>query len=212
MKLFIYISAMCLSLMAFAGNDSGSTDDSAAEAEPDEIIKTCGFKIECRQNEKEYAIEYRVLGDGCDDNSAGEFILIADEKRTALQIKGLPLKKFEDKGNLPKVCEVDGEKYPAVDVGDNRLAIFIRIDNRPGLDRLGGLVIDLNRRKVIKLEPNFGEIKNQSFAMLKRPSGIKTMLAKDRLKDVHCDCDAAVVEGWKEIIPYSDIFKTKWIK
>ncbi len=209
MKYLAYLLSVLFCVSVRAG---GEDAQAPTQAEPAEITKSCEFKIECHKNQDSYAIEYKVLGDGCDDNAAGELILIADQKRTALQINGLPLKKVEDKGNVPKLCEIDGEKYPAFDIGDNRIALFFRIDNRPALDRLGGIIIDLNRRKVIKLEENFGEVKNQSFAMLKSSRGIKTRLAKDRLKDVDCDCDAALIDAWKEITPYSDIFKTKWIR
>ena len=211
MKNKIYFITLFCSLVALAHEDAPAIEPVVAD-EQIENSKSCEFKIECRQNHVDYVLEYKVLGDGCEGNAAGEFILVSDEKRTALSIKGLPLKRFDDKGNTAKICEVDGEKYPAVDLGDNRIAILLRIDNRPSLDRLGGLIVDLRRKKVIKVEENFGEIKNQHFAMLKSNRGFKTRLAKDRLKDVACDCDAAVIDAWKEITAYADVFKTKWVK
>ncbi|MBC7419167.1 MAG: hypothetical protein H7328_00430 [Bdellovibrio sp.] len=185
----------------------------AQEAEEPVVVnKVCEFKIECHKNTSDYSLEYKVLGEGCAENAAGEFILVSENRRTPLQIKGLPLKKFDDKGNASKLCEIDGEKYPAVDLGDDRIALFVRIDNRPSLDRLGGIIIDVKKRKVIKLEENLGEIKNQNFAMLKSGRGFKTRLVKESLKEVSCDCDAAVIDAWKEITAYSSIFKAKWIK
>jgi hypothetical protein len=185
----------------------------AVKAEDPEVaVKDCEFNIECTNKDSTFSIEYKVLGDGCDENSAGELILNADDKRTALQINGLPLKRIEDFGNGSKVCESAGVKYPAVEIDEHRIALFVRIENRPSLDRLGALIIDTNKKKVIKIEPNFGEIKTQNFAMLKSKRGVKTRLAKEHIKGIDCDCDAAVTDAWKEITPFHDMFKSKWVK
>ncbi len=212
-----YFFVIIITTIALLGHSSESvTDEVKNEVVVDQIEKNpgkeCEFIIECNNRSSDFSIEYKVLGDGCDNNSAGELVLTIDDKRSALQIAGLPLKKIEDFGDVAKTCEVDGRKYPAVQINDERLALFVRIDNRPGLDRLGALIIDINKKKVIKVEPNFGDIKNQNFALLKTKRGIKTRLAKDTIKGVSCDCDAAMLDAWKEIVPYDDVFKSKWTK
>lgn len=187
-----------------------------AEDEIQEAVvtpKACEFTIVCTKNEKEFNFDYKVLGDDCTENKAGQLLMSYDDKNIPLEVKGLPLLKIEDFGGLPQLCEVNGRKYPAIEINQDRIALFLKINSKPSLDKLGAVIIDLKKNKVIKVEPNFGEIKNKSFALLKNEKGYRTRLVKEYLKEVQCsDCDAAVVDDWKEISVYSDIFKSKWVK
>lgn len=212
MKTFLFLFGIIICLNLKAQDESDTADSSENNFESPSSQKSCEFNVVCSQNQSSFTFEYRVLGGGCDDNGAGDLILVSEAKRFPLQFKGLPLKNFEDVGNLEKICEIDGRKYPAVEISENRIALFVRVDNRPSLDRLGAIIVDLKKKKVIKVEPNFGEIKNHSFALLKSGRNFKTQLVKDAIKGVNCDCDAAYTDGWKEITAFDVMFKTKWIK
>lgn len=215
-------SLFCTAILGFcictqaADDDLVETSKETTTAESFLIETTagakCDFTINCKASGRDISFEYKTKGNVCNQSNPGTLFLTTKKKRHSLGIRGLTLKKAEDFGNFKKICDIGGRKYPAKLLKNNKLILFLRSESLPGYDKLGAALIDIKENKVVTFTSNLGQIKNSNLALLETPKGLKTRLVKGVIKGVKCDCDAAYLDDWKEVMVQKNLFKVKWME
>ena len=88
--------------------------------------------------------------------------------------------------------------------------MFLRHDGRPSWSHIVAVYFDTATGKVID-QANLGRYTRNTFGVLKTKKGYKVQLQHTWIKEMNCDCDAAVSEKWMEVIIVKNKIVKRWL-
>ena len=175
----------------------------------------CRFRLSCENGKRKFNLLFVVQSNECEQDDHGVFLEKPSESPVALQVRNEPYMEPVSLGNGRSICHPEGSvsaSYPAFAVDDERVLVFLRFDARPHYDRVGAILLDVEKGRVLSGEPNLGATKSgSSAAFLKTQTGYKLRLVKEHLKEVNCDCEAAFVDEWMEVYVERDRLSWRWL-
>jgi hypothetical protein len=112
--------------------------------------------------------------------------------------------------NVENLCD----NIAAVDVGTDRALIFLSRSNRPDVDRLDVVLVDIRRLLILDTKPDVASIKTKDPVFVLRRIATESFdvrLIKEHIADSGCDCEAQEIEDWMRISVRDNRIQTRWM-
>ena len=174
----------------------------------------CRFRLECENGQRKFDVLFVVQSNECEEGAAGISLEKPGNSPVTLQVRNEPYMETGNLGNGRPICHSHDHvsaTYPAFAVDDERVLLFLRFDARPHYDRIGAVLVDVEKGRVLSYEPDLGATKSAAAALLKTKTGYKLRLVKEYLKEVNCDCEAAFVDEWMEVYVEGNHLRWRWL-
>jgi hypothetical protein len=111
---------------------------------------------------------------------------------------------------LKSICD----KLPAIAIGKKYLLVLFGADERPNLDRIGAVLINLESQEVADTSMAVGSYVNLHHDLRFRiiPSGLRMKMAQGWLKHGDSDGPENLLLGWKTILVSDGKISSRWEK
>jgi hypothetical protein len=112
--------------------------------------------------------------------------------------------------NVENLCD----NIAAVDVGKDRALVFLSRSNRPDVDRLDVVLVDLRRLVILDTKRDMASIKTTDPVFVMRRIATESLdvrLIKELIANSGCDCEAQAIEDWMRISVRGDRIRTGWM-
>lgn len=124
----------------------------------------------------------------------------------------LPPGQYHQRGTLENVRSLcDGvATFPA---GQGRLLMLLSRDDRPGLDQLEALLVDIRQARVLARQPRLGALKpnEDSFVLLIKPRQRYWVRLVRHILPNACDCVAGDIEDWFQLQVSGSRLHAGWV-
>jgi hypothetical protein len=107
---------------------------------------------------------------------------------------------------LKSVCD----KLPAISIDKTYLLVLFSADDRPQLDRINAMLINLESQEVADINIFIGSYFDQPIEII--PSGLRAKVAQGWLKHGHSDGPENLLLGWKTIQVGNGKLSSHWEK
>ena len=167
------------------------------------------FSIECKIPKQTFSIIISSPSNDC-ANDDQEIYLKANGKKSKLQIPNAWFYDIDNVGNQPTFCKSGYLEYPLFHIEGSQVLIILRSNNRPNFDKIAAAIIDVSTAKVLDYQM-LGESQKFSTGILVKGNKFKVQLIKKYLKEMRCDCDASIIEGWLEFQAINGKIQKHWL-
>jgi len=181
----------------------------------------CHFYLECSPpGQDKFSIELKSVSGDCSEDDMEVYL---NKKNQKLKMNIKPeLFYYTDhiSKTQPSICKGKDKKgkaklwsFAAYMVSKNEALFFIKSNGRPGYDNVNAMLMNVISGQVVDWK-TLGGSKNSFILVLKSKNGFKLRIVNNSLSlagKTFCDCDAAVVDAWLEILVKKGKIITRWI-
>jgi hypothetical protein len=168
------------------------------------------WRANCRSPHDAFDVSISsASGDAYEDDMA---IVLSVSSKGSLRIPLSPA-MYQPRSSLQNVENLC-DNIAAVDVGTDRALIFLSRSNRPDVDRLDVVLVDIRRLLILDTKPDVASIKtNDPVFVLRRiaTESFDVRLIKELIAGSGCDCEAQEIEDWMRISVRGDKIQTRWM-
>jgi hypothetical protein len=166
----------------------------------------CDFTIKCDN----FSLEFKSPTGDCteDDTNVSR---VVDGQKEKFPIEAAWFYDVLNVSNPKSSCSSSTYgSYPAFDVGAAKL-IFVRKNGRPGHDLILALLVDTKTGAFLH-QLDLGAYMRNTLGILKSKRGFRLRVVSGFIKEMNCDCDAALEESWLEVRVHNNKITKHWIK
>jgi hypothetical protein len=162
------------------------------------------WEAKCKAGKTSFSISFKSVS-GASDNDDMKVELSFGKKKIPVEIKPALFDVFKPEGSPDDSCD----KLATVKSG-NKLMIFFATDQRPKLDNLSALLLDVKARKILEVQPKFGSLYKSKMEGI--PEGVRVQLNQGWKKKSDSDGPDNLFAGWKTVNIKGDKIQSAWEK